>query len=416
MHQRIRTIISAFYVLFLDNFGFAVIFPIFPILVLDHQFGILPGITSEAGRNIALGILLAAFPLTQLFGAPFFGDLADRFGRKNVLYWTISGTIIGYALTAIGVLTKLYWLLMISRLITGFFSGNLTLCMTIIADLNPEKKQRGKALSTVAAFLGISWISAIIVGALFTNPKRLDLLNPSFPFWIIALLSLSSLFVVWKFLSDKYDIELKPTRLSIFKGLSNLRYMINDKQLRMLYITLFFWFFGFFISVQWAAPIALEKFKVGETQIMWLFVILGLLWALSSGLLNKWLIDHSSLWKITLWSLFLISLFDFFAAASDYFFYFSVLYVLSGIFAALAWGNFMSLISLAAPAEDQGKSLGIGQSVQALGQFLGPLFGGVVAGISVEPIFFICAFLVFFSFLLLLIYVIRRKNRLLNDY
>jgi len=416
MQQRRRSLISAFYILFLDNFGFAVIFPIFPTLFLDTSLGILPAVTTEAGRNIALGLLLAAFPFAQFFGAPFFGNIADRFGRKKALAWTITGTIVGYALTAIGITTKLYSLLIVSRVLTGFFAGNLAICMAIIVDLNTGKKERGKSLSLVAAFLGLSWIGAIVVGSIFTNPLRLQLLNPSFPFWIVAALSLTSLLILWKLYRETFVPEKKQIRLNILKGIYDILHVLENKQLRVLYLTLFFWFFGFFISLQWAAPISIEKFKATETQIMWFFVVMGILWTLASGLLNPWLIEHSSLWKITLWSLFLVSLFFFFSGVADFYFYFTASYVISGIFAAIAWGNAMSLISLASPAENQGKSLGVGQSMLSLGQFLGPLFGGFIAGFSIEPIFYVCAFLVFVSFLLLLVYVIRRKGRLLSNY
>lgn len=417
MQHRFRSLISAYYILFLDNFGFAVIFPIFPTLMLDPLFEILPKVTTEAGRNISLGLLLAAFPLAQFFGAPFFGDLSDRIGRKKALAWTITGTIAGYALTAVGVLAKLYSLLILSRIITGFFSGNLVICMAVIAELNIGKKERGKSLSLVAAFLGLSWIGAILLGSIFTDPQKLALLNPSFPFWIVAILSLTSLIVLRMLFQEANGLNKKTSaRPNILKGISDTLHVLEDKQLRVLYLTLFFWFFGFFISLQWAAPISIEKFRATETQIMWFFMIMGIFWALSSGLLNRWLIEHSSLWKISLWSLFIISLFYFFTGVSEFFFYYATSYLLSGIFAAIAWGNAMSLISLAALPEQQGKTLGIGQSMQSLGQFLGPLFGGLIAGLSIKPIFFVCSFLVFISFLLLLIYVIQRKDRLLNDY
>lgn len=416
MHKRLYALISAYYILFLDNFGFAIIFPIFPTLMLDQSFGLLPEVATEAGRNISLGLLLAAFPFAQFFGAPFFGSVADKLGRKKALVWTIAGTIIGYMLTAAGVMTKFYSILLFSRLTTGFFSGNLTICMAVIADLNQEKKERGKSLSLVSAFLGLSWIAAIIVGSIFTNPQKLKLLNPSFPFWIVAILSLTSLIVLGKLYRETSAPEKKQTRFNPIKGIADTIHIFDDKQIRVLYLTLFFWFFGFFISLQWAAPVSIEEYGATETQIMWFFLIMGVFWSLSSGVLNRWLIEHSSLWKISLWSLFLISLFFFFTATSEFFFYFATSYILSGIFAAIAWGNAMSLISLAASAENQGKSLGIGQSMQALGQFLGPLFGGIVAAFSVEPIFYVCSLMVFISFLLLLNYVLRRKNRLLNHY
>lgn len=414
MQQRYKSLIAAFYILFLDNFGFAIIFPIFPTLLLDTSFNMLPWVSTEAVRNIFLGILLAAFPFAQFFGAPFFGHIADNYGRKKTLVWTVAGTIVGYALTAIGVYIKLYWFIFASRLVTGFFSSNLSICMAIIADLNSTKKERSKSLSLLTAFLGISWIAAILVGSEFTNPRQLKLFDPSIPFWAVAILSFSSLLVLWKLYQESFAGVREKHSISFTKGLTQVSKVLTQKKMRVLYLTLFFWFFGFFISMQWAAPVAIEKFKATEEKIRWLFTFQGIFWSLSSGVLNRWLVEHSSLWKISLWSLFLISLFYFFTGASEFFFYFAACFVLSGLFAAITWGNMMSLISLASAAENQGKSLGIGQSMQSFGQVLGPLFGGIIAGFSVEPIFYVCAFLVFVSFLLLLVYVFSRKNRLLT--
>lgn len=411
MLERKRSLLSAFYILFLDNFGLAITFPIFPALLLHEQFGMLESVSSEGARNLYLGLLLAAFPFAQFFGAPFFGNLADRWGRKKTLAWTLIATIIGYTLTALAIALRNYPLLFCSRLFTGFFAGNLAISMAVIADLNPGKIERGKALSLVAAMLGISWILAIVIGALFMEPGRID---PAYPFGVIALLSVSSLIILLKVYRESAPLN-SDRPLSLLKGAKDILHILDFKQLRVLYLTLFFWFFGLFIALQWAIPLTIEKYSVTEFQIMWFFLLFGLFWTLSSGFLNRWLIQHSSLWKLTLWSLFWVSLFFFFAGVSDYFFYFVACFTIAGIFAAMAWGNSVSLISLAATPENQGKSLGIAQSVLALAQFLGPLFGGIIAGFSIEPVFYICALLVFIAFLCLLTYVLKRKSGLLGS-
>lgn len=413
MSNRIKSLFSAYFILFLDNFGFAIIFPIFPVIFLNKAFTILPAQTPEAMRNIYLGLILAAFPFAQFFGAPFFGDVADRLGRKRALFLTISGTIIGYFLTAIGIFTKLYALIFVSRVITGFFSGNLAISMAIIADLNTERKKRARSLSYVSAFLGFSWIFAIIVGSFFANPKNI-ILDPSFPFIIIGVLSLISLLVLWIFYHE--TAQLKPNRqLHIFKSVHDVIHILEFKQLRVLFLTLFFWFFGFFITMQWTVSIAIEKYHVKTDQILWLLVSQGILWSLSGIFLNPWLIERFSLWKIVVWSLFLISLLYFFGAVSTFFFYFAAAFAISGIFASIAWGDSVSLISLSTTGEEQGKSLGIAQSMQATAQFLGPLFGGLIAGFHIKIIYYTTALLVFISFLLLLIYILRKKGDLFSN-
>lgn len=413
MSSRTKSLFAAYFILFLDHFGYALLFPIFPLLFLNPIFDILPSTMDEITRNILLGFILAAYPFAQFFGAPFFGDISDHFGRKKALYWTIAGTIVGYALTAIAIHFKLFYLILFSRLVTGFFAGNLAICMAIIADMNSGKRRRGKGLSYVSALIGVSWILALIVTTLFTNPRILQLFHPALPFWIVAALSVLSYIALMKMYRE--TVILKPRlKLEVLKGVHQIIRMLEYKQLRVLYLVLFFWFFGFFITMQWATPLSIEKYRVDLTQIVWLLIAVNFFWACSGAFLNPWLINHSSLWKITLWSLFLVSLFFFFGAGTGFFFYFAAAYVLAAIFAAMAWGNSMTLISLATTPENQGKSLGMGNAMLSLGQFLGPLFGGFVAGFSIIALFYTSALIVFISFLLLLVYVARRKNKLLT--
>lgn len=276
------SLFAIFYILFLDNFGFAVIFPLFPSLFLRSGSGFLFHSESEAWRNVILGVILAAFPLGQFFGAPIFGDLADRFGRKKIFYSTILGTTLGYFLTALEVHHRHISGIFISRLITGFFAGNLALCMAAVADLNSEEKQRGKHMGYIATFLGLSWILAIIVGSNFADPKHLGLYNPALPFLIIGCLSLTSVFVLAKFFKETH-YTVREIPIDPFKGIRNIARILESKKLLIIYVFIFFWLLGFFLTMQWAAPVAIERYKATQSTIMWILSLQGILWAIASS-------------------------------------------------------------------------------------------------------------------------------------
>nr|NGX46404.1 Tetracycline resistance protein, class B [Chlamydiota bacterium] len=286
--KRLSSLLAAYTILFLDNMGFAVVFPIFPLLFLNHTHSFLPAHTPEATRHLLLGFLIAAFPLAQFFGAPFFGDLGDRFGRKRALFFTIIGTVIGYALSALAIFLSLFTLLLFSRLLTGFFAGNLSLAMAAIADLNVEEKARGKSMSVVAMLLGISWILSILMGASFSNPANSHTFYPALPLLITALLALLSLWVLKRFYNETSPC-VPEHRPHILKGLHNIIHIFESKQLRSFYLILFFWVFGTILALQWVAPVTMIKFGATQTKVMWLFLASGTGWALGSGLVNRYL-------------------------------------------------------------------------------------------------------------------------------
>ena len=270
-------------------------------------------------------------------------------------------------------------------------------------------------MGVVAALLGLSWVIAILIGSTLTDPKYHAFISSTSIFWCAAALALVNMIALFTLYRETLLIKTE-NRASLFKGIHRIIHILEIKPLRTFYLMFFFWFLGYIISLQWIFPISIEKFHVLEKQILWLFVIWGAVWVFSSGVLNRWLIERFSLWPLTLWSLFSVSLFLFFSGVSDFFLYFAITYVLSSLFAALTWGNTISIISLAVRQEQQGRAMGITVSMFALTQFLGPLLGGIIAGFSLVPLFYSCSLLVFVSFLLPLIYVIRPKKTRLRKF
>ncbi|MCX6248864.1 MAG: MFS transporter [Bacteroidetes bacterium] len=114
---------------------------------------------SDMEMSYVLGATLAATAI----GGVIFGVLADRFGRKSVLQWTILTYSVGTFLSG---LSGSFWMLMIFRILTGLgVGGEWGTGQTYIGETFPAKvRGRYCAMMQTGAPLGIALAS--IVGGL----------------------------------------------------------------------------------------------------------------------------------------------------------------------------------------------------------------------------------------------------------
>jgi MFS family permease len=113
--------------------------------------------TSE--EAVLLGVALGASGI----GGIVFGYLADRFGRRSVMSWTILVYSIGTALTA---LSTGFWSVLVFRLITGLgVGGEWAVGHALVAESTPARMRgRGSALLQAGEPVGVGL--AAIVGFL----------------------------------------------------------------------------------------------------------------------------------------------------------------------------------------------------------------------------------------------------------
>ena len=148
-------ILSVFITVFIDLLGVGIIIPIFVPLIIGNKHGMMPAGMDEATRKMVYGLLTATFPFFQFFGAPILGTLADKFGRKKVLRFTLVGTFVGYVLFALAVHYKLLWLLFIARAVPGFMGGNISIVTAALADISkPEERAKNFGLIGMAFGMG----------------------------------------------------------------------------------------------------------------------------------------------------------------------------------------------------------------------------------------------------------------------
>jgi MFS family permease len=115
--------------------------------------------------NLQMSYVLGATLAATAIGGVIFGILADRFGRKPILQWTILTYSIGTFLSG---LSGSFWILMIFRVITGLgVGGEWGTGQTYIGETFPAKvRGRYCAMMQTGAPLGIALAS--IVGGLIS--------------------------------------------------------------------------------------------------------------------------------------------------------------------------------------------------------------------------------------------------------
>jgi len=124
---------------FIGFMGFTLVMPFLPLYF--HRLGV-----DDVGR-VAMwsGLSLGVTPALTAFLSPFWGRLADRFGRKIMVERSLGSFVV--VMTAMGFVTQ-PWHVFALRAIQGLFAGYGALTLTMAADSAP-KGRMGQAIGTV---------------------------------------------------------------------------------------------------------------------------------------------------------------------------------------------------------------------------------------------------------------------------
>lgn len=217
-----------FLTLYIDLIGFSIIFPLGPDLLahylnLEGRAGVLGALlahTDALARMFGIenyapvlfgGVISSFFSILQFVFAPFWGAVSDRRGRRGVLLLTVAGTALSYLLWAC---SGSFWLFLLSRIVSGAFSGNLSVATAAVADVT-SRTERSKAMGLVGAAFGLGLVTGPTLGALTV---RINLLtaHPELarfginPFSVPALIAFALCLVNLIWISLRFRETLSP--------------------------------------------------------------------------------------------------------------------------------------------------------------------------------------------------------------
>ncbi|MGL6551493.1 MFS transporter [Aeromonas hydrophila] len=143
--------------------GFSLPSPVLAPLLLDPAQGMLTPEASDWSRKVWLGVIMGLYPLFQLVGASWLGKLSDRHGRKPVLTLCLVGVLVGYALMALGIAWRSLPLLLLSRVVEGFFNGDIAIVQAMAADMSTAKT-KARSFAWINIGMNLGWVVGPMIG------------------------------------------------------------------------------------------------------------------------------------------------------------------------------------------------------------------------------------------------------------
>lgn len=186
-----KHIVFIMLVQFLIYFGFSMIIPVMPQLIVDYNVS-----------TMHLGFVLAIYSIASFISAPFFGMLSDKTGRRPLL---IVGLLV-FALSffIFAVLSHSLTVLYITRFVGGMASGALyTATTSMVADLT-SVQERTKYMGLVGMSMGFGFVFGPGIGGMLGSVAM------SMPFFMTSAVILVALIVAFLFIQETYKPSTVP--------------------------------------------------------------------------------------------------------------------------------------------------------------------------------------------------------------
>lgn len=379
--QERRSSISLAGIFALRMLGLFLILPVFAVYAKS-----LPGGDSA----FLVGLTLGIYGLTQSVLQIPYGVASDRFGRKPVI---IAGLVLFAAGSALAAAGTNIWLVMIGRAVQG--AGAISAAVTAFISDSVRDRVVTKAMAMVGASIGLTFALSLIAA-----PPLAELWGVPGLFWLTAALSVGAIFVVWKIVPDVPAAVKQMKKEAVHKPWPQV---VFDAQLLRLNAGIFF---------------------LHCVQMALFVVIPPMLVELGLPVMHHWyiylpavLIGFAVMMKPIAWAdrngrtvrllqacvLALLLVFAAFHLLTDTIWEIAALMALFFVGFNILEATLPGLVSRLAPPADKGLALGVYNTTQSFGLFMGGAAGGWISQhFSPQGVFVAASFAMLLWYLLTL--------------
>jgi DHA1 family tetracycline resistance protein-like MFS transporter len=348
-----------FATVFLDLVGFGIVIPLLPLYA--GRFGAGP---------VAVAWLLAVYSLMQFLFAPWWGRVSDRVGRRPVLLLGLFGSAASYL--AFGVAGSLP-VLFVARAVSGFAGANVGVAQAYVADVT-RPEDRAKGMGMIGAAFGLGFIFGPAIGGVLSG------YGAAAPFFGAAAVTFANALLATVRLPESLPPERRSAHPHGFGLAERARALVGSGtpgRLRAIYAAAFFATVAFAAMEGTFSLWADARWHLPRHGISYLFAYIGVVSVVAQGGIVGRLAPRIGAGRTAAGGIGLIALGLMGIALAP-----SIPWLLLPL-AVLALGHgtaspsLSTLISHAGGPGEQGRMLGVNQSLSALGRVLGPVWGGV---------------------------------------
>jgi DHA1 family tetracycline resistance protein-like MFS transporter len=371
-----KTINIFIFILTVNFINNTILIPILSPLFLKPEYNFfLPETTFEI-RALLLGITLASYPTAVFIGSPITGNICDCIGRKKTLFFVTLITAFGNLITSIGIYFNHFYIIILGRLVAGITGGSSIPIKSIISDIS-DTLNRNKNFSCIPTAMGISVILGPFLGSALANNELVSWFNFSTPLWFLFLFGLINLPMILFYIKETHQ-KLSPIKIDITSCFKQINEIIFFEDLRFKMFLILMLSTGVTIYISTFQMYLIKKFDVDTQQIGYLYSYSGFVGFFVQIFVYNRLANNLKLTKIISWG-FIINAFSILPLL---FFtnYYNVFFLVIPTIITRTFTQ-ASLISYINPKNfnfDRGKFYGYSRSIQALGELIGPIFGGIM--------------------------------------
>ncbi len=356
---------------FITAASFSMVVPFLPIFLL--QIGVHKHVAFWSGSLYSSAFLAGAI------SAPFWGGMADRFGRKPMIVRAGFVLVFVYVMTAF--VTNPYELLAL-RIIQGLLSGYIPGAIALVATNTPDDKA-GYALSMISAASSAGTIFGPLMGGVIAH-----LSNNRIAFATAGILVLfSTLLVIFWVKEDSFKkSDKRPSTIDTFKQ------AINNRPLMVALLLNMFTAFSI-MTIEPVITLYITELIHSITNASLIagivFSLSGIASAIFAPLWGK-AFDRYGFTIILIIGLFGGALWTFMQLPYENIWWFASIRFLYGAFFSAVFPAINGLVVKSTTPSFRGRAFGLNQTANQLGSMLGPVLGGVVAEVtSIHGLFWI---------------------------
>lgn len=337
-----------FLTVFLDLVGFGIVLPLLPSYAARHT-----------GSAALIGALVATDSLLTFVLAPRWGRLSDRVGRRPVLLIGLAGSVASYLVFG---LAGSFVALLVSRVISGATGATVHVAQAYLADITPPER-RSHAMGLIGAAFGLGFTIGPAIGG------SASAYGDALPGLIASGIAAANFVLAW-FMLPETDVRRRPD----YRPLPLHWNRLGSPFGVMFASTLAF------TAIYVSFPLYSQRvLGYDRSAVSSFFVVIGLITIVVQGRLVGRLVPRFGERRLVVVGAILMTAgFALFAPLAD-----TAAGLLSSI-ALLTTGfclvgpSLAGLVSRTTVPEEQGRALGMLQSVGAVARIIGPPAAGFV--------------------------------------
>lgn len=389
--KKSKTIFALLLMVFLASASLFFILPMLGNLLLSPtHHGFISNQASPVVRQFFYGLTLSLPQIFIFFGAPIWGALSDKIGRKSTILYALLGIVLSLAIILMALKIQSLLLLMLGQALLGMTDASETVAQAAIIDISSEAhKTKNIAWVSLAGTLGI--IVGPLFGGFFSDQTIFHGFNDQVAIEIALLVVIANIFII-KFLFPTQPHYNKCKMSWHFLNIQSFKFILDTPGIKKVLLIFLCLEAALAIFYQAMSILLYQLYHFSSSRIGVYFVVFSLVICLSYlfviPVLSKFFYNK---WKVIGAAFILISItmIGLFFCISAHFIWWVMISI--GPAFAIIYCFSLSLLSDLSPKVDQGKMIGVSMAMIALGFLFSVILIAMIPFIYLVKIFSVVA-------------------------